>query len=830
MERGERRVSAGDTTGDTVGCSRRKTGRIPAGGSGHQFYLFGEKFLVEVSFGEWLKRRRLAAGMTQAQLADKAGYAAITLRKIESEQRRPSAQMVARLAEIFEVSAEQRSDFLRFARGDWTAAPEAGETPPWHRTAPDLPAPVTRLIGREQELASVGEYLRSEEIRLVTLLGPPGIGKTRLALEAANRARPEFPGGVFFVPLASLDNPGLAAQAGARALGYVGAKAMPALEQLKLGIGERRLLLVLDNCEHLIEEAAELAALLLAACPRLTVLATSREVLRLPGEWLFPVPAFDLPGKTSSLSPDSFPDYPALTLFAERARAADPDFRLDSSNLEAVVSLCARLDGLPLAIELVAARVRWMPVQALLDRLGDPGLLPTPGLRLAPTRQQTLDSAIGWSYHLLSTQEKEAFACLSAFSGGFTLEAAEAVIPTPPGVSPAEVIASLVDKSLLQRLPGKAGSGTHYGLLATVRQYARERLREMGLESEIRDRHLNYYLAFATAGDEQLRGADQLVWLQRFASQRDNLRTALTWAIESGQTEPSLRLACRLHWFWFGRSDHTEGRQWLERVLSMPETNRHPELQAEALTQLAHHLFLLVHRAWIQSEVVSLRTTVEQALSIARKHNDRHNTARALAMLGLVLIDEEAFDQLPAIMEECQALFDQSGNAWGRAHAVLVLAFAAYSRGDLAASLALNEQALAGFRQVGDRYFISVCLRYIGEIHTRQGSPAQGEPALREALKLSQELDGKYEIAMTLWHFAGAALRTGDPVRAVYLYCAGRSVFVSIGVWLPEDETKFEQLLAPCRDALGEAASAQARAEGEALSMAKAIALAFEEA
>ena len=425
---------------------------------------------TELSFGEWLKRKRKALDLTREDLAKQVGYSAATIRKIEDEERHPSTQVVERLAEVFNIPQTERSLFFKFARGDLKSAPaQSGEDTPWRgsprSTLTNLPAPTTSLIGREKEIVDIRGYLQKADIRLVTLVGPPGIGKTRLSIESARAALPDFPDGVFFVPLASLDDPNLIPSAMAQALGYVGARNLSTTEQLKEGIGDKNILLVLDNCEHLIEVVASLTSDLLSACSHLKILATSRESLRILGEWLYAIPAFDLPTEGSSLAVENVSKSPALMLFAERAR----------------------LDGLPLVIELIAARIRLMTPHALLERLSAQFVLTADGMRAASERQKTLRNAIDWSYGLLPPEEQKLFAYLSVFSGGFTLDTVEAMFSQFSMNKPVpNLIASLLDKSLLQ--PDTAErTETRYTMLMTIQEFARTRLHQMGEETEIRN-------------------------------------------------------------------------------------------------------------------------------------------------------------------------------------------------------------------------------------------------------------------------------------------------------------------------------------------------------
>ena len=347
--------------------------------------------MEEHSFGYWLRLRRKALDLTQDALADRVGCSVGMIRKIESEERRPSAQIVERLAQIFSIPQEEQTALLRFARGELRSTPaETEEHFPWHTTIKstrtNLPATVTSFIGREQEIAEVRNYLSSPNIRLVTLIGPPGIGKTRLSIEAGRASLSDFPEGVYFVALALLDDPNSIASAIIQALGYMESGDNAPDDQLKESIGQKQMLIVLDNCEHLIEEIASIASRLLSSCPRLKMLATSRESFRIPGEWLYPIPAFDIPKESNAIDLDSASNFPALMLFVERARAVRPDFKLTADNVQTIAAICAHLDGLPLVIELIAARMRLMSPQALLERLSAQFVLTADGMR-APSER-----------------------------------------------------------------------------------------------------------------------------------------------------------------------------------------------------------------------------------------------------------------------------------------------------------------------------------------------------------------------------------------------------------------------------------------------------------
>jgi predicted ATPase/transcriptional regulator with XRE-family HTH domain len=778
------------------------------------------------SFGHWLRHKRKALDLTREGLAGRVGCSAGTIQKLEEEERRPSLGMAERLAQIFDIPPNEQPAFLRFARGElhsWSA--ETQEDTPWNPSAKlsrsNLPTTVTSLVGREREIADVRNYLLKADIHLVTLIGPPGIGKTRLSIESARATFPDFPDGVFFAALASLDSPALIAVTVAQALGYVGTGSVSTLEQLREGIGNKQILIVLDNCEHLIEDVAALASSLLSGCPRLTILATSRESLRIPGEWLYPVPALDIPGADPSLDMDAAVNFPALTLFAERARAVRPNFVLDAENIKAIAAICRQLDGLPLAIELIAARMRLITPQALSERLHDQFVLSTDGMRAVPARQKSLNDAIEWSYRLLSEEEQKIFASLSVFSGAFTLEAAETIFShTLGGPNISALILSLLDKSLLQRSLDLSGE-PQYTMLATIREFAGQCLQEIHRETETRNWHLAYFLDLAGQADRELRGPDQPAWLNRLNTMQDNLRVALDWAIETEQAETALQLACRLWWFWSKRSEFIEGRQWLKRVISMRDAPLFPNLYADVLTQLAHHVCLPLGAN-------EAKPFIEQALPIARAHGNPQTLANALMVFGIVLTLEENFVAAQTALEESISIFREVQEDWGAALATMSLGFSAYKRDDRGTALELNEQALAAFRELGDQYFQGVCLYETGNLRAKRGDWEEGLAKLRESLRLSSALGSRFEIAAGLWRLAETEQYLGQIARAVRLYCAAKNVYDSIGAWHQGDDLKLEEYLTPCRLALSEAEFRNAIEAGHSMSREQAIEYALE--
>ncbi len=791
--------------------------------------------LEQSSFGEWLRLKRKGLDLTHEGLAAQVRCSAATIRKLESEERRPSTQMVERMADIFQIPQGERSQFRRFARGDWQSAP--GQTmpaEPWQRTVrisqAKLPATSTSLIGRERNIHEMGEYLRNPDIRLVTLFGPPGIGKTRLSIAAARAVLPDFPGGVFFASLAPIDDPTLLTHTIAQALGFVSVKNFSTKEQLIDGIGEKQILLVLDNCEHLINDVASLAADLLNDCPQMKILATSRESLRIPGEWLYLVPTLDIPKESALIHLASAASYPALILFAERARAVRADFVLDQQNIAAASSICSHLEGLPLAIELIAARTRLMSLNDLLEHLDHQFLLSAEGMRYAamprgvPERQKTLYNAIEWSYNLLSEDEKKAFACLGVFSGIFTYDAAEAIISrTAAGKSASDLIALLLDKSLLQRTTD-AYHQTRLTMLVTIRQFALDRLRGSGKETETRKCHLEYFLDLAEKGDQAKNGPDQVAWLGRIAADYDNLRAALEWTAATGQTEAALRMACNLYWYWFKRSDFTDSWHWLGTVVAQPDAASYPEWYAAALCCLANHTIY----AGKEKEA---RFFTERSLKIASEQENRRNMAEGKLSLGMILLVEGNFEAARTMAEESRALFEELGDEWNaEAHIVQHLALIAHAQQDWDGSINLHQRALASFRKFGDIFYQGAALSYIGQAYLMQGKVMQGLAALREALLLDQQLGSKNEISNILPFIGEAYYQAGDSFRAVCLAWATNNIKDSLGVWWEEDKAKLEQDLAVWRASMPQAEYVKAVEQGRAMTIEQTVAYALEPA
>ncbi|MDQ4127315.1 MAG: helix-turn-helix domain-containing protein, partial [Actinomycetota bacterium] len=507
-------------------------------------------------FGGRLRRLRERAGLTQEELASRAGLSARAISDLErGERKRPYPHTVRALADALVLPEDERASLLASVpkRGGAAAAPSTTTT------VPALTMPPTSLVGRERDVAAVRSLLDGAGKRLVTLTGPGGVGKTRLALEAANEVAERFPDGVAFVALAPVSAPDLLAPSVARALGLREASVKPVRELVHGYLGEKHLLLVLDNFEHLIEAAPEVAALL-AAGPSTKVLVTSRAPLRLRGEQEYPVAPLAVPDPTRVPDAEDVTASPAAELFVERAQEANPSFLLTRKNAAAVAAICWRLDGLPLALELVAARARFLVPTELLPRLDQ--ALEAGGARDLPERQRTMRSTLDWSHDLLSEPERALFRRLSVFAGGFALEAAEEVAN---GEDVLVLLGQLAEQSLIKAEPRE--DETRYRMLEPIRQYALEKLRESEEEERARERHARHHEALALRAERGLRGAGQVEWMGRLGREHDNLRTAMCWLLDRGDAGRVVGIGWNVWWFWFVRGFLAEGKQWMERAL-----------------------------------------------------------------------------------------------------------------------------------------------------------------------------------------------------------------------------------------------------------------------
>ena len=694
--------------------------------------------MSELSFGEWLKRQRGALGLTQKQLANQIGCSEITLRKLEAEERRPSEQIVERFVLIFNIPKNEQKDFLRFARGNWESMPSTvEEIYPWKKddksTPSNLPAPINSFIGRQKELAEIGSYLQRDDIRLVTLIGPPGIGKTRLSLEISRTSFVNFPDGVFFVALAPLDNPQLISSTILQALDYVESKELSPLKQLLNGIGSKRILLVLDNCEHLIEDVAPLASQILSACSRLKIITTSRESLRIPGEWLYSIPTLDVPKNVDIAQAEKFP---ALMLFAERARAVRAGFALNADNIQVVTAICAQLDGLPLAIELIASRIRLMSAKALLENLNASFILSADGMRAVAARQKTLNNAISWTYNQLAQDEKNLFESVSVFSGGFTLQTAEGIFAnTFKEKSIRDLITSLLDKSMLQRNVDE-NDEVRLSMLVTIQQFALEQLRKSGQEVQARDAHLEYYLKLSEWENLEIRGPSQVESARRIQREHGNLRAALEWSISTQKTESALRLLAALGWHWELQAHYREYLNWLEHIRALPDVREYPLPYANALSHIGRYL-------WTQDTFEEARKFLLEVEELASQLGREGEICLAVTLnwLGLLAtFQDEDYEKARSLFTNGLTLYQQNDNDWGAALSTFHLGILEEKFGHTEEALSLLETGFAMFQKLGDLFFTARASIFLGYLHLNQNDFDKALHYFSEHLRIDTEL------------------------------------------------------------------------------------------
>ncbi len=639
----------------------------------------------------------------------------------------------------------------------------------------NLPAEVTSFIGREKEIAEVRRLLAGT--RLLSLTGSGGTGKTRLALRVANQALGDFPDGAWLVDLALLSEPGLVPQSVAGTLGMRDEPGAPLTRRIVEALRYKSLLLILDNCEHLIQAVANLAEALLHTCPDIKLLVTSREALGISGETAFRVPSLSLP-PDSAQAPREARDaaqYEAVRLFVERAVTIRPDFVLTDANTPAIVQIVQRLDGVPLAVELAAARVRALSVDQIAARLDDRFQLLTGGSRTALPRQQTLRALIDWSWDLLSAEEKLLFRRLAVFVGGFTLEAAEFVCarvePSPPfqnvSLDVLDLLTRLVEKSLV--IAEEHGGEVRYRMLETIRQYAREKLLEAG-ETEVkgvRGSQLEFFLGLAESAEPALRGDGQLAWLRRLEVEHDNLRAGLKWAGAAASpvhsSETALRLAGALTRFWYLHGYWSEGRTWLRQALAEPL----PEMAPDSLRQARARS--LAGLGWLMDENGEDIHLYEESLALYRGLADRAGIAFALRGLGAGLFNQGESERSLIHLNKALELYRALPDPWGIALTQFSLGWVIFYRDDVGRATTLWEESLAGFRQTSDRWGIAVSLGALSFAARQRGDYARAVDLSEESLAYFREIGDKAGIATSLSRLGNVAIRRSDYNQAISL-------------------------------------------------------------
>jgi predicted ATPase/DNA-binding XRE family transcriptional regulator len=766
-------------------------------------------------FGTMMRELRIAAGLTQEELAERTGLSVRGISDLERGARRhPHFETVRLLADALDLEPTKRADLVATARATLGIIPPAIAPP---IKVSSLPIAATRLIGREQEINAAVELLEHGELRLLTLTGPGGVGKTQLALEVGRRLSNSFREGVSFVPLASLSDPGLVAPAIAQALDVHDSETRPVAEGLRAAIGQREMLLLLDNFEH-ITAAAPVVIDLLTECRSLKVLVTSRERLRLSGEQTFEVPTLALPEATHSLPIDKLTSYAAIRLFITRAQRVDPTFALIDANAESVVEICQRLNGLPLALELAAARVRLLSPPQLLARMTSSLPVLTGGYQDDPERLQTMRRAIAWGYDLLTAEEALLFRRLSVFVGGFTLDAAEAVIPNG---SVLDLLASLVDKSLVQRTEQPSGE-TRFSLLETIREFGLEQLEASGEMSDLGAAHAAYCLAYAEQADQVPITAEKRIWGARLEAELPNMRAALAWAEDQHDAELMLRLALAVLWIWDSRGSWEEAGTWLTRTIKAT-VDVPPRLRSRRAWLFTH----AAHAAAFQKNFDRAAMLADEASSLAQQTDDARLLATVALTLGIALGND--WDRAKQYLTDALAQWRNLEPAEGLARTLFHFGYLAARQGNHREAEPWFSELLALAQAERWPVQSAWALEALGTCAREQGDLPRAVPRFAEALTLIRDGSDLGTAANCLQGLGNVAAITGKAEQGARLFGAANAIWKRCGLVLHAvDLERVEHAYATARAQLSEAAFAAAWAVGEEMPLDQAIAEALE--
>ncbi|MDQ6693080.1 MAG: LuxR C-terminal-related transcriptional regulator [Chloroflexota bacterium] len=758
-------------------------------------------------FGTWLKERRKQSDLTQAELAGQVGCSPETIQKLETGKRRPSKQMSELLATALDIAGDDLPAFLRSARGESSY----DEKP----VAANIPLQLTTFVGREREISDVKTLLGKN--RLLTLTGTGGCGKTRLAIKVASSVDRMYLDGVYFVELSRLNDPSLVPQAVATAVQMKEQRHLGLASMLTGYLQARNILLVLDNCEHLLAACAELADELLRTCPHLTLIATSRQSLGLRYEVSWHVPPMSLPEATADIAPAHLGEYESVRLFLDRARLRRPDFCLTTQNAPAVAAICCKLDGLPLALELAAARVNVLAVEQIANRLDERFRL----LKRADTdqgiepRQQTLQAAVDWSYNLLNSNERMLLRQLSIFAGSFSLQAVSAICSGEiDEYETLDLLAQLVDKSFVHVTEHE--NEARYFLLETMRQYGWEKLNLSRELPDIRNRFLNWYRDLAEHAEPRLQTAEQPHWLQLLEGEIDNIRAALTWAIELEDMETGCRTAGALWWFWCIRGYISEGRDWLKRLLSITAAEEHQPVRAKALMGAG-----VV--CTIAGDMQAAQASLEECLLLLGENGNTKVATYAMGNLGW-LLSLQGDPRGYTLAEKSRLQMLEQDDLWALGMTDLSMAETAFYRGDYAGAWALAVTALEEVRQSGDHSLLASCLQSTGSISLSRGDYETTARQYAESLQLVGRLGSTISNAGSLAAVAIFASTSGHGEEASKLFAASHAMYKSLNA-TPQMQNRlgFEQHLEATKSQLGDRAWSAAWLEGGEMTAEQAI-------